>query len=126
MLDTFQLISNSYLLSLPLVANFALYIFFLNSLIKIFLLEIISNLIFNKNHFSCSSPFTRDAWKREFNKCQYKWLKMPWDQQQQHTRKNPIPCSRMARCVSDHENSPIRFQQFSINVNTEHKPTAEI
>lgn len=55
---------------------------------------------------------------------------MLWDHQAhpthpQDTRKNRIPCNKMAKCVNDHENAPIHYQQFSINVNTEHKPTAE-
>lgn len=72
--------------------------------------------------FSCSNQFTRDAWKREFNKCQYKSLKMRWAH---HSQKNPIQRNKMAKCANDHENAPVHSPQFSINVNTEHKPTPE-
>lgn len=51
----------------------------------------------------CSSPFIRDAWKREFNKCQYKWPKMHWAHHNQ--RKRQVH-SKMAKCANVHENAP--------------------
>lgn len=50
---------------------------------------------------------------------------MRWDHQHNQT-KNPIQRNRMAKYANDHETAPIHSNQFSINVNTEHKPTSEI
>lgn len=75
-------------------------------------------------NFSSSNRFTKDAWKRVFNMCQYKWLRTRLAHH--NHQKNQIQRNKMGECANDHEIAPTHFQLYSINVNTEHKPTAEM